>query len=324
MLEILSAFGLDLLLGDPPYPWHPIRILGGWIEQTEKWLRAHLSPPRLAGFIQALLIPAVTFMVVWFLCGIADQISPLWKKIISIYFLYSAIAVRDLEKEARKVFISLSNGKLDSARKNLSQMVGRDTQDLSQPEVIRATVEAVAESFVDGVLSPLFYAALGGAPLAMAYKAINTLDSMVASRSPRYREFGWMAAKLDEIVNWIPARISWFLIGIGTAFINGRTQEAWRVGFEDGAAVSLGNGLVPEAAFAGALGVQLGGVNFYHGEKVETPKLGYPMRPLEMTDIRLAYRLMKASAWTSLAFALLLNFLVWICYTKIFHPLSYP
>lgn len=321
MFEILIAFGLDLLLGDPGYSWHPVRIMGRWIERTERWLRFLIPSARLAGFLQALLLPFTIFFGVWFLCEVTIQIQPFLGKIFSIYFIYSVIAVRDLEVEAKRVYAALLNRKLETARKNLSRLVGRDTANLSEEEVARGAVEAVAESFVDGILAPLFYAALGGAPLAMAYKAINTLDSMVANRSPRYREFGFTAAKLDEIVNWIPARISWFLIGIGAAFINGRMSEAWRVGVEDGARTSFSNSVVPEAAFAGALGVELGGANFYQGEKVETPKLGYPLRPLEVSDIRLAYRLMKASAWASLVFAMILSYLAQFIFTKMSHPL---
>lgn len=321
MFEIFFAFGLDLLLGDPSYSWHPVRLIGRSIEKSEAWLRSRLPSERLSGLLQAILLPLATFLMVSFLCEIAFQIHPLLKKILSVYFIYSAIAVRDLEVETKRVYTALLNRKLEAARKNLSRIVGRDTQNLSEEEVVRAAVEAVAESFVDGILSPLFYAAFGGAPLAMAYKAVNTLDSMVGHQTPRYREFGFAAAKLDELVNWIPARISWLFIGIGAAFTNGRTQEAWRVGLEDGAATSFPNGVVPEAAFAGALGVQLGGTNFYQGERKETPPLGYPMRPLEIHDIRLAYRLMKASAWASVVFAMILNFLVGFISIRIVRPL---
>ena len=314
MVEIVIAFVLDLILGDPVYPWHPARVIGRLIERLEGGLRSRILNERLAGFLEAFAISSATFFFVWFLTELASQIHPTLKSILSIYFLYSAISVKDLSIEARKISTALRNQKLDVARKNLSLIVGRDTQNLGEMEVVRATVESVAESFVDGVLSPLFYAALGGAPLAMAYKAINTLDSMVGKRTPRYREFGFAAAKLDEIVNWIPARISWLLIGVGSFFVNGRGAEAWRVGLEDGVAAFFSNSVVPEAAFAGALGVELGGTNFYDGEKVETPKLGYSMRPLERSDIRLASRLMKASSWAALVFALMLNCLSYLIF----------
>lgn len=307
MDTLLIAFILDLVFGDPVYHWHPVRILGRWIEGTEKWLRGHLPNLQLAGLVLAIYIPLVTLAAIWFLIAVADQFDPLLKKILSIYFLYSAISIKDLAGEARRIYMALRNQKLEKARENLSRIVGRDTKDLSETEVIRGTVEAVAESFVDGVLAPLFYGAIGGPVLAMTYKAINTLDSTVGKKTPRYRDIGHFPAKLDEIVNWIPARISWFLIGIGAFFLNGRGKEAWRVGVEDGAATSFSNSVVPEAAFAGALGVELGGTNYYAEKAVETPKLGYPMRALEQKDIRLASRLMRNSAWATLIFALLLN-----------------
>jgi adenosylcobinamide-phosphate synthase len=209
--------------------------------------------------------------------------------------------------EARRIYIALRSDKLDEARENLSRIVGRDTENLSEEEVIRATVESVAESFVDGILSPLFYAAIGGAPLAMAYKAINTLDSMVGNRSARYREFGYWPAKFDTIVNWFPARLSWFLIGIGAFFVTGRVNEAWRVGLQE-TSRSEGNSAVPEAAFAGGLGVEIGGTNYYGGKPVKTPKLGYSERPLGRQDIRTASSLMFASSWAALAFSLILYF----------------
>lgn len=307
MFELLAAFVLDRIFGDPVYGWHPVRLIGGWITKTEKWLRSLFPRERTAGLIQAVLIPLATWVFVSFLCEAAFQIHPALKFSLTVYFLYSAIAVKDLKDEARRVYAAITKRKLEAARKNLSRLVGRDTENLDEEEVIRGTVEAVAESFVDGVWSPLFYAALGGAPLAMAYKAVNTLDSMVGLRTPKYREFGRAAAKLDEIANWIPARLSWFLIGLGTLLVNGRIREAWRVGLEHGSGTGLSNSAVPEAAFAGALGVQLGGTNFYQGEKVETPKLGYPMRTLESGHIREAYQLMSASAWFALGIAVLLR-----------------
>lgn len=310
MFEIAAAFLLDLLFGDPPYPWHPVRLMGRLIEKIETVFRFLIRQKGIAGFCEAFFIPTAVFCFVFFLNRAASQIHPLGGSLVSIYFIYSAMAVKDLQRHAEGVYRALRNREMEAARKSLSLIVGRDTGELDEEEVIRGTVETVAESFLDGILSPLFYAALGGAPLAMAYKAVNTLDSMVGNRSPRYREFGWAAAKIDEIINWIPARISWFLIGLAAFFVNGRAREAWHVGFEDGAGTSFPNGVVPEAAFAGALGVELGGTNFYEGEPVQTPKLGYPARALELEDIRLASRLMKASAWVALGFSLALSWLL--------------
>lgn len=318
MLEILIAFGLDLVLGDPEYSWHPVRIIGGWIQRTERWFRAWIPLERLAGLIQCILIPGVTYLFVWFLCEVAGQLQPVLGRVVSIYFIYSALAIKDLKDEARQVYAALLHYQLEKARKKLSRIVGRDTENLTEEEITRGTIEAVAESFVDGVLSPLLFAALGGAPLAMAYKAVNTLDSMVGRRTSEYRKYGFFPAKLDEIVNWIPARISWLLIGLGAAFVNGRVVESWQVGWKDGADTSFSNSVVPEAAFAGALGVQLGGTNFYAGEPVETPKLGYPLKSLEKDQIRTAYQLMLASSWVSLVFCV---FVYWVVRWVFHRPL---
>ncbi len=322
MLELLAAFGLDLAFGDPVYHWHPVRVIGRFIEKSEAWLRTRVSGGRFGGLLLAVFIPAMTFLGVWFFCELAGQIHPVFKKLMTIYFIYSALAVKDLQSEGRQIYTHLLGNRLDKARENLSRIVGRDTKDLSESEVIRGAVEAVAESFVDGVFSPLFFAAIGGAPLVMAYKAINTLDSMVGHKTPAYREFGAASAQLDEIVNWIPARISWLLIGVGAFFVNGRNMEAWRIGFEDGAASARSNSAVPEAAFAGALGIELGGTNSYGGEKVETRKMGYPMRSLEKEDVRRACHLMKSSAWAALIFALVLSSLASLFIIKIIDPIA--
>ena len=315
MVEFLIAFGLDLLIGDPLYSWHPVRIIGGWIQKTETWLRAHVPAAKLAGILQAIFIPAVVYGLVWFLTGLAGQIHPMMKSILVIYFFYSALSVKDLSTEAHRVHLALRNRHLEVARENLSRIVGRDTENLSETEVVRGAVETVAESFVDGVLSPLFYAAIGGAPLAMMYKAINTNDSMAGLRTSQYQEYGKAAAKLDEIANWIPARISWFLIGLAAYFVNGKAQEAWRVALQNLGGPNVTNGVIPEAAFAGALGVELGGINYYGGHEFETRKLGLAIRALEPSDIRRAVDLMKASSWTALFGAILLHSLV----SLIFH-----
>ena len=307
MVELVIAFALDLLVGDPPYSWHPVRIIGGWIQKTESWLRTHIPDASLAGWIQAIFIPTVVYVFVWFLTEVAFQISPMLKSILVIYFLYSSISVKDLASEARRVHLALRNHKLEAARESLSRIVGRDTQNLSETEVVRGTVETVAESFVDGILSPLFYVALGGAPLVMAYKAINTLDSMVGLRTPEYREYGRAAARLDAIANWVPARISWLLIGLAAFFVSGRAQEAWHVATQNFLGAGFANGIIPEAAFAGALGIELGGINYYSGQKFETRKLGIAMRSLEPSDIRRAVDLMNASSWAALVFAVILQ-----------------
>ncbi|MBI4115992.1 MAG: cobalamin biosynthesis protein CobD [Candidatus Omnitrophica bacterium] len=321
MFEIFIAFLLDIILGDPPYSWHPIRVIGRLIEKSELWLRSKITNERIGGGVQALSVPLLAFITVWAIGELAFRIHPLLRSAVNVYFLYSALAIKDLELHAHRVYTALRNRKPEAARDSLSKMVGRDTQSLNEREVIRATVETVAESYLDGVLSPLFFAAIGGAPLAIAYKAINTLDSMVGHKTPRYKEFGFFAAKLDELVNWIPARISWFLIGLGALFVNGRVGETWHTGEQEANASNVSNSVFPEAAFAGAIGVELGGINYYNGQARETPKIGYPARLLEKEDILVASRLMKASSWIALIVALISSYLIWMFWVKIIHHL---
>lgn len=309
MFELIIAFLLDLFLGDPPYALHPIRVIGGWIEKTEHWFRAKVADLRLAGLLQAVSIPLVVYAIVWFLTEVAFQINPLLKSVLVVYFLYSALSIKDLILEARRIHYSLRNGKLDQARQNLSRVVGRDTADLNEQEIIRGAIEAVAESFVDGIFAPLFYAGLGGAPLALAYKAVNTLDSMVGLRTSKYQEYGYWPAKIDEIINWLPARISWFLIGLAAFFVNGRAKETWHMATQYIQRRGAANGTIPEAAFAGALGVELGGANSYGGVTYDAPKLGIALKTLEPSDIRRAVKLLKASSWVGLGTSMIIYFL---------------
>jgi len=183
------------------------------------------------------------------------------------------------------VYRALKEDNLELARERVSRIVGRDTRDLDEEEIVRATIETISESTVDGIISPLFYAVLGGAPLAMAYKAVNTLDSMVGYKSEKYLQFGWFSAKLDDMVNYIPARISIVLIPIASLIVRQRGLMALKIIFRDGKKSPSPNAGIPEAGFAGALGIQLGGINFYQGVKEYRPILGEKLKKKSPKDI---------------------------------------
>jgi len=305
-MPLVLAFLADLCFGDPQYTFHPVRMMGRIIEQGEIFLRRCIPYEKLAGALLALTFPFTVFLFVWFLLFWAGKINYLLAQVINIFGIYTAISIHDLKKEADKIFEDLNSKNLEKARKDLAGIVGRDTNNLDEKEIVRATVETVAESTVDGVIAPLFYAAIGGAPLALAYKAVNTLDSMIGHLNERYRDFGFIAAKQDGLANWIPARLSYVIIACA-AFFTGRMKQAFFIGWKDG--IKLGeNSSIPEATFAGALDVRLGGHNSYGGKVVEKPFLGTFNRPLDNILILESIKLMLSVSWLTLLFCLIMNY----------------
>ena len=304
LLAIILAYLLDLILGDPYYLPHPVRGMGKLIEYLEKKLR---NTSVLAGIILAIAVVGLVYLGSLFAIRFADNVNTWAGFAISTVLIFSTLSTRSLDKEARSVYESLKSGNIEEARARLSLIVGRDTQGLDQDEIIRATVETVAENSVDGIISPLFYAALGGAPLALAYKAINTLDSMVGYKNERYLHFGWFSAKLDDAANYIPARFSILLVPLASLILRKRASNALYTILRDGEKSPSPNAGIPEAGFAGALGIQLGGVNWYQGEKSVKPILGIDTKQRDKEDIIQAIDLMWViSGITFLTVALIL------------------
>ncbi len=304
--ELLAAYALDLVLGDPPSWPHPVRWLGRLMNAWEKPLRRRLPSPRLAGVVLAagcLLAAAGTAsLLVW----LAEASHPWLGWGMSVFLIYLAISVRDLANHAWAVYRPLQRGDLPAARQALSFIVGRDTAQLDEAGIIRATVETIAENTVDGAMSPMFYAALGGPPLAWAFKAASTLDSMVGYKTERYREFGWAGAKLDDLANWLPARLSGVFFVLGATLTGLDWRRTWQIYRRDGRKHASPNAGWPEAAMSGALGLRLGGPNVYHGALVQKPWIGDAVRQPELADIPRAIRLLFAvSTLAALAFIVL-------------------
>ena len=292
LLSIVLAYLLDLIFGDPRWLPHPVRGMGKLTEYLEKKLRGSISNQILSGAVLAITVVGLAYLGSFFAIRLAEQINRWAGFAISTVLIFTALSSRSLSKEARSVYQSLKSGSIKDARKKLSLIVGRDTQVLNEDEIIRATVETVAENSVDGIISPLFYAALGGAPLALAYKAINTLDSMIGYKNERYLYFGWFSAKLDDIANYIPARLSILLVPLASLILRKRPLNTLCTILRDGKKAPSPNAGIPEAAFAGALGIQLGGVNYYQGKKVSKPILGVEAKQREEEHIIEAIHLM--------------------------------
>ena len=308
MLGLIVAFILDLVIGDPVYAWHPVRLMGRAIEQAESFLRRHIVSKKFGGAVLALSFPCLVFLLAGGMIFFLGKIHWLLGWSVNALGIYMALSVSDLHKEGTEIYRDLVKGDIPKARSDLARIVGRDTRELDQTGILRASIETVAESIVDGIIAPLFYAALAGAPLALAYKAVNTLDSMIGHLDERYRDFGFVAAKQDELWNWIPARISYGAIALAAFFMTGRFRQALVTGWKDGVVACSGSSDIPEATAAGSLGLQLGGVNFYAGRKVEKPFLGMMEKSFEVEDLQKMLELMMMASWVSLAGAVLLKY----------------
>jgi adenosylcobinamide-phosphate synthase len=288
--ELLAGVALDLCLGDPPWLPHPIRGLGWFIDRAERAWRSTKLPPRLSG---ALFTLTVT--------GFAGSVVRASSPALNVYWIFSLLACRSLSVESHVVVKALEQGNLVLARQKLSRIVGRDTADLDEAEVLRATVETMAENLSDGVIAPLFYLAATGPAGMAAYKAVNTLDSMVGYRNEKYRQFGWASARLDDVLNFIPARLSAMLVWLCAPAAGGSIRRSLAMTIRDGRSQPSPNAGYPEAAVAGALGIRLGGTNTYQGVVSKKEYLGDAIQPLTTETFYRVRRLLYACTAVSTA-----------------------
>ena len=294
----IAAVVLDASCGDPRWLPHPVRLMGRMIIWYERDIRRLVSR-RIAevavGVVLAVGLPAFWYAATFWLLELSMAAHEIIGKLTEVLLAYTALAARDLSDHAVVVGRALDAQSLDEARGAVAHIVGRDTAGLSEPEIVRATVETIAESAADGVIAPLFYLVIGGPPLALAYKAVNTLDSMVGHLDEPYRYFGWASARLDDLANWIPARVTACLViaAVGLRFRSvARMRYAWTVFRRDGGKHPSPNSGRAEAAMAGGLQIQLGGVNYYGGTPMPRPLLGVADRPLIARRIHEAVSIM--------------------------------
>lgn len=293
--QILIAILLDQLLGDPRWLPHPVRLIGAACAGCERITRAML-PSFAAGICTVALVLGLTGATVWAVIAGATLIHPWLGTAMGILLLYTTIAARDLVSHSRQVYAVLATGDLVESRRRVGMIVGRDTANLNEEGVARAAVESVAESMVDGVTAPLFFAVLGGPMAAMLYKAINTMDSMFGYKNEQYLSFGWAAARLDDLANFVPARLTSLMIPAAAFLLRLDSKGSLFILLRDRLRHASPNSGHTEAAVAGALGVQLGGANLYFGKMVEKPAIGEATRPIEPRDILRANRLMLLSS----------------------------
>lgn len=318
LAAVLCGFCLDLLLADPAWMPHPVVFMGKGIAALERLLRPRLPKTPggelFGGAVLAAALPVGTLVLCGGLCRLADMLHPAAGFALQTLWCWQALALKGLALESGNVYKRLAEDDLPGARKAVGRIVGRDTERLTAEGVTKAAVETVAENFSDGVAAPLFYMLLGGAPLALVYKSINTMDSMVGYKNDRYLYFGRAAARLDDAANYLPARLA-ALLWIGAAFLTGHDgRNAWKIWQRDRRNHASPNSAQTESACAGALGVQLAGPAFYFGKKYQKPTIGDPLRPVEPEDILRANRMLYAAGGLALLLGLSLRALVlmWI------------
>lgn len=305
LLAWCLAWVLDFIIGDP-HSWpHPVRWIGNLINAVQRAVRRVCHSDlalRVGGGVMWLAVVGLTYAVAWGVLHLAASVHPWLGFGVEVWMIFTALAGRCLAQSAQAVERPLRAGDLAESRIKLSWIVGRDTSQLQPEQINRAVVETVAENTVDGIIAPLFFLLLGGAPLAMAYKAVNTLDSMVGYKHEKYRAIGMVSARLDDVANFIPARLSWLLIGLAAFICRDNGARALHIGWRDRKNHSSPNCAWSEATVAGALGIHLGGPNDYFGERVNKPWIGDEHRPIAIDDISRTIRLM----WVASTLALLL------------------
>ncbi len=289
LTAIILGFILDFIFGDPRWLPHPICFIGKLISITEKAVRRFCGEKPegllMGGFVMVVIVLTVTFAVPYFILTLAEMYSPVLAFAVETFMFYQIFAMRSLKEASLQVYDALKSGDLQEARKKLSWIVGRDTAELTDEEVAKAAVETVAENTSDGVIAPLFFMFIGGAPLAFLYKAINTMDSMVGYKNDKYLYFGRCAAKLDDVANFIPARISGLLMVAAAYFLNMDASGSWRIFKRDRRHHLSPNSAMTESAPAGALGIKLGGGHFYFGKWVPKDTIGDEVKKTDAEDI---------------------------------------
>lgn len=311
---LIIAFILDLIFKDPKGIPHPARMIGKIIKYGEislrKIFRNGAVSETIAGTVLTLFVVIISFIVPYVILSICYSINIIFGILVEVFLCFQILALGSLKEAAMKVYTELSTGSLNGARKNLSHIVGRDTEKLEEKGVVKATVESVAENTSDGVIAPLFYMLIGGASFGMLYKAVNTLDSMIGYKNKKYQYFGKVAARLDDILNIIPARITGFMYVLAALLSGFNYRKSYEILLRDRWNHSSPNSGYPEAAMSGALGIQLGGPASYFGEVVDKKYIGDDDKEPNMEDIPKACMLMTIVSVLALVLMILAKFAV--------------
>ena len=311
---LIIAFILDLIFKDPKSIPHPVRIIGSIIKYGEitlrKIFRNGAVSETIAGTLLTLFVVIISFITPYIILSICYNINMILGILVEVFICFQILALGSVKEAAMQVYTELSTGSLSGARKSLSHIVGRDTENLEETGVVKATVESVAENTSDGVIAPLFYMLIGGASFGMLYKAVNTLDSMIGYKNKKYQYFGKVAARLDDILNIIPARITGFLYVLAALLSGFNYKKSYEILLRDSWNHPSPNSGYPEAAISGALGIQLGGPASYFGEVLDKKYIGDNDKEPNMEDIPKACMLMTIVSVLALILMILAKFAV--------------
>ena len=303
VIKIWIAYVLDLIFGDPQNIIHPVQVIGKMISSGEKYLlgKRHESDRKykfFAGMILNITVISVTYAVTYLIYKSSE--NSIIFTVAEIYLMYTIFSINSLAREGNRVYNILKEGNIEKARKDLSYLVSRDTETMDEKMIIRSTMETISENTVDGIVAPMLYMFLGGLPLSITYKAINTFDSMVGYKNEKYMDFGKFSAKLDDVANFIPARITGILIVIASMILGYDYKNSLKIFIRDRKNHSSPNSGHAEAGVAGALGVQFGGRVSYFGKEVDKPVIGDKIKDFELEDIKKNIKIMYAASFLSL------------------------
>lgn len=307
---LISAYVLDLIFGDPYSFPHPVKFIGNMIARLEKFFFSTSINKLLSGLMTFLIVVVTTYFATFLLINISYSLNSYLGIAVEILLTYTVLSAKCLEVEAVKVQRELRAKNLENSRKSLSYIVGRDTKELDFAQIIKAVIETVAENTVDGVISPIFYLCLGGVPLAMAFKAISTLDSMIGYRNEKYEEFGKVSARADDVANFIPARLSIIFFTISAFLLRLDYKNAFLICMRDRKNHLSPNCAYSESLTAGALGIQLGGSHYYGGRLVEKQKIGDDLRKADVDDITKTVNMLRIVTFLCILVVCIINILI--------------
>jgi len=307
---LISAYVLDLIFGDPYSFPHPVKFIGNMITRLEKLFFATSINKLLSGFITFLIVVVTTYFATFLLIHFSYSLNSYLGTAVEILLTYTVLSAKCLEVEAVKVQRELRAKNLENSRKSLSYIVGRDTKELDFEQIVKAVIETVAENTVDGVISPIFYLCLGGVPLAMTFKAISTLDSMIGYRNEKYEEFGKVSARADDVANFIPARLSVIFFTISAFLLRLDYRNAFLICMRDRKNHLSPNCAYSESLTAGALGIQLGGSHYYGGRLVEKQKIGDDLKKADVDDITKTVNMLRIVTFLCILVVCIINILI--------------
>ena len=304
LLALVIGYILDLIFGDPYWMPHPVRFIGNLISILEKVIRRFMPKTKrgeyIGGIILTVMVVSISMVIPLVIILMAKSINTYLALTVETFMCYQILATKSLKVESMKVYDELAKNDLPSARKAVSMIVGRDTKDLTFSGVAKAAVETVAENTSDGIIAPMIFIAIGGAPMGFFYKAINTMDSMVGYKNEKYMNFGRFAAKLDDVVNYLPARISAYQMILSSFFLRYDYKNAFKIYKRDRYNHASPNSAQTESVCAGALDVQLAGNAYYFGKLYEKPTIGDDIREINYDDIKKANRLLYCTSFISI------------------------